>query len=367
MRCTIPQTTLAQVLSYVQMALPTRPPLPILSTLLFEVTKDELIISATDLYFGVQAHCVANVERVGSIAIPGKQVIELLKGLPAGEVSLSTKENTLEVSTKHIKSTLQFQPPDEFPSFPKASGDESSIATSVVSDLVQQVAMSCSPDVARPLLTGILWEPGNASAFVATDGFRLSHWRPGTAWLLNERLVVPARFWSEVERIAVQEKIKTVEMSYSVEQKQITASLQNVVIYSRTLEGEYPPYEKIIPTEFAITVTVQAEELLEQVRRSLLYARDSLGTVQLQFGAEQSLVTAQSSALGKFEAVLTTALLKGDNITIAFNSKYILDYLQLIKTGEITIGLNGELKPALFSSEKRPGFSYVAMPFRVNQ
>ncbi|MBP7119384.1 DNA polymerase III subunit beta [Candidatus Woesebacteria bacterium] len=367
MRCTIPQTTLAQILTHVQMALPTRPSLPILSSLLFEVSDSELVVSATDLYFGVQARCAAVVKESGSIAIPGKQVIELLKSLPAGEVSLSTKDNTLEVKTAHITSTLQFVTPEEFPTFPEALGEKSSIQTSVVSDIVKQVAVSCSPDVARPLLTGILWEPGKDSSFVATDGFRLSQWRPGTVWPLNQRLIIPSRFWSEVERIAVQEKNTSVAISYSADQKQITASLENVTIYSRTLEGDYPPYEKIVPTEFAMTVDVQVDELLEQVKRSLLYARDSLGTVQLQFGQTTSLVVAQSSSLGRFEAVLTTAQLKGEDIIIAFNSKYILDFLQLVKTGPMRIGLNGELKPALLSAEKIPGLSYVAMPFRVNQ
>lgn len=367
MRCTIPQTTLAQALSYVQMAIPARPSLPILSSLHFEATKKEVIISATDLYFGVQVRCQAKVEEIGTIALPGKQTIELFKSLPAGDIVLVSSENTLEVKTAHIISTLQFQDAQEFPAFPQADGETSELETTVVSQLVEQVVMSCSPDAARPLLTGILWEPGENSAFVATDGFRLSHWQPGAAWPLDQRLIIPSRFWSEVERIAVQEKKSSVTLAYSLQQKQITASLENVTIYSRSLEGEYPPYEKIIPTEFAMTVTLQAEELLEQVRRSLLYARDSLGTVQLQFGSEQSRVLAQSSTLGAFEAVVTTAQLQGEDITIAFNNKYLLDFLQLVKTGEITIGLNGELKPALFSTQKRPGFIYVVMPFRVNQ
>lgn len=365
MRCTISQTTLAQAVSYLQMALPTRPPLPILSSLLFEVTKKELILSATDLYFGVQTHCGAQVSEAGTLVVPGKQIIELLKGLPVGDVELSTVESTLEIKTPHTRSTLQYQAADEFPAFPSTEGEKISIETTVVSELVQQVAISCSPDLARPLLTGILWEPGQDSTFVATDGFRLSRWRPGLASSLEQRLIIPSRFWSEIGRVAVQEKQPSIELSYSAEKKQITASLENVTIYSRTLDGEYPPFEKIIPTEFAVTVTLQAEELLEQVRRSQLYARDSLGTVQLQFGTTRSVVLAQSSALGTFEAVLTTAQLQGVDTTIAFNSKYILDFLQLIKTGEITIGLNGEYKPALFSAEKRPGFSYVAMPFRV--
>ncbi len=367
MRCTLSQSALARSLSYVQVALPTRPPLPILSSILLAVTAKEITISTTDLYFGVQAHCTAMVEEEGVLAIPGKQLIELVKGLPAGEVTLSTVDNTLEIKTKHIVSTLQFQPPEEFPTFPTSAGEESSIQTPVVSQLVQQVAMSCSPDMARPLLTGILWEPGKASAFIATDGFRLSHWQPDTTWPIEQRLVIPSRFWSEVEHIATQEQLQSVVLSYSAEQKQITASLDTVTIYSRTLEGEYPPYEKIIPTTFEITATVQAEELLEQVRRSLLYARDSLGTVRLILGAAQSLVVAQSSSLGKFEAVLTTAQLTGADISIAFNSKYLLDFLQLVKTGEVTIKLNGELKPALFTSEKHPNFIYVVMPFRVNQ
>lgn len=367
MRCTISQSSLAQVLSYVQTALPVRPPLPILSSLLFEVKKKELVVSATDLYFGIQVHCKAEVNEAGTLAVPGKQITELIKGLPAGELQLNTKDNLLEIKTPHILSTIQFQTTEEFPAFPSSTGERSSIESAVVSELVQQVAMSCSPDLARPLLTGILWEPGKDSAFVATDGFRLSHWRPATAWPLDQRIVIPSRFWSEVERISTQEKNTAIDISYAAEQKQITASLENVTIYSRTLEGEYPPYEKIIPSEFETVVTLQAEELLEQVRRSLLYARDSLGTVQLRCGSTQSLVTAQSFSLGTFEAVLTTAQIDGPDATIAFNSKYLLDFLQLVKTGEITINLNGELKPALFSAEKRPHFIYVVMPFRVNQ
>lgn len=367
MRAVISQTLLSQALSYIQTAVPTRPPLPILSSIHFEAKGDEIIVSATDLYFGVSARCAAKVEEEGILALPGKQVVELFKNLPPGDVTLATTDNTLEVSAKHIVSTLQFQDAGEFPAFPKIDGEQGSIPTETVSELVAFVGMSCSPDVARPLLTGILWEPGESSAFVATDGFRLSHWRPGKGWAVDERLIIPARFWSEVERVATQEKITTISIAYSSEQKQITASLSGVTIYSRILDGEYPPYEKIIPSEFVTTVTLQTEELLEQVRRSLLYARDSLGTIQLQFGSDRSVITAQSASLGKFEAVLTTAQLKGEPLSIAFNNRYVLDFLQLIKTGEITIQLNGELKPALFSVQKRPECMYVVMPFRVNQ
>ena len=367
MRATISQTALSQALSYVQTALPNRPPLPILSSLLFTVTEKEIIISATDLYFGVQAHCPAQVKETGTLAIPGKQITELVKGLPSGEIVLSSAKNTLTITAKHIESTVQFQEADEFPSFPEVTGEKTSIEQAVILTLVQQVAMSCSPDAARPLLTGILWEPGVASAFVATDGFRLSHWVSGTTWQLQERLIIPARFWMELEKVALQEKQSNIILHYSAEQKQIAATVNAVTLYSRTLDGEYPPYQKIMPTEFAISVVLQAEELLEQVRRSLLYARDSLGTVRLTFGADKSVLQAQSTSLGSFEAVLTSAQLTGEPIEIAFNSKYVLDFLQLVKAGEITIHLNGELKPALLTAQKHPGFSYVVMPFRVNQ
>jgi DNA polymerase-3 subunit beta len=169
------QENFQQALNYLQKAIPSRPSLPILSSVLLEVTDKTCTVSATDLYFGVRASVPSKIDAAGSITIPGKQLREVIQSLPAGSITLDQTENTISIKSTTSKSSLPCQASDEYPPFPQVEGEKFVISKDVLDQIKSFVLKSASLDPTRPILTGCLLSFSEKSLVVAgTDGFRLS-------------------------------------------------------------------------------------------------------------------------------------------------------------------------------------------------
>ncbi len=368
MQLTLLQENLQQAVSYIQKAIPTRPQLPILSSILITVTEDTCTIGATDLYFGVRATVAAEIKKPGIVAVPGKEFREIIFSLPAGNVTLDYVDGTLKITTPATTFSVQCPESTEYPQFPQVTGEVITLEKELFKNIAVVTLFSASSDQARPLLTGILFELSpEKTRIVATDGFRLSvtDYTPKQEQAAT-RFILPAKAVGEVCRVVGQLESETIVFTVSEALKQVFISFSGIEMYARVLEGEYPPYERIMPSLFTTEVTVSSEEVLEQVKRATIFSRDTSSIVQLQITPEKLIVTASSSTLGNFSGEIATAHIKGDGGTIAFKSKYLLDFLQATKDNEIWFGMSDSLKPALFQAKKYPGYQYVVMPFRVS-
>ncbi len=368
MQIVVLQENLQNALTYLQKAIPAKPQLPILSSILITVSDNLCTLGATDLYFGVKATIAAQIEKAGQIAVPGKEFREIIASLPAGEVNLSFSGNTLTITTAHTNFSLQCQDCSDYPQFPQVTGDTAPLNKKILEAIAQMVLFSTSADQARPLLTGVLFSlDAEKTRAVATDGFRLSicDFTPSPEQKPIQ-FILPARAVSEVCRISAQMQSETVVFTVSESLKQVFVSFDSIEIYARVLEGEYPPYEKIIPPSFTTEIVAPGEEVLEQVKRSTIYSRDTSNIVQCEVSTEKFLVKASSSTLGNFAGEVPSAQITGPGGMIAFKAKYVLDFLQAAKQAEIKFSMNDSLKPALFQAQNLPGFRYIVMPFRVS-
>lgn len=361
------QENFQQALNYLQKAIPSRPSLPILSSVLLEVTEKSCTVAATDLYFGVRAQVPSKIEEPGSVAIPGKQLREIIQSLPAGSITLDQTENNLSIKSSSSKSSLPCQASDEYPPFPQVEGEKFVISKEVLDKIKSFVLKSASLDPTRPILTGCLLDFSATGLTVAgTDGFRLSVFNFPQQHESAATLIIPAKVLEEVQRIAESLKVKEITFTVSQELKQVFFSFDEVEVFARLIDGEYPPYQKIIPESFLTEITLQTAELQEQLKRALIFSRES-NIVQLHFSSEEFKVTASSPGSGMFEGSVSGASVSGEEGSIAFNAKYILDYLQNLKDESITVSLKGNQKAAVFKTESLPGYLYLVMPFRINQ
>lgn len=368
MQIVILQENIQHALNYLQKAVPAKPQLPILSSILITVKDTICTLGATDLYFGVRATIAAQIEAEGMIAVPGKEFREIISSLPAGEVKLSFKDTTLTITAANAKFSLQCQDCSEYPQFPEITGEKATLNKKVLDAIAQMVLFSTSADQARPLLTGVLFELDEKNTrAVATDGFRLSvcDFTPHPEQS-QMRFILPAKAISEVCRISAQLQTEEVIFTVSESLKQVYIAFDSIEVYARVLEGEYPPYEKIIPASFTTEVQLTSEDLLEQVKRSTIYSRDTSNIVQFEVTEETVTIQASSSTLGTFSGEVPSAQVTGPGGSIAFKAKYVLDFLQATKNNEVTMSMNDSLKPALFTAKELPGFRYIVMPFRVS-
>jgi len=193
--------------------------------------------------------------------------------------------------------------------------------------------------------------PGRLDALIA-------HWpaRIGS-------VIVPSRHLSEVAR-AVNPTRSTVSISFSEQRNQVFFSLKDVEISSRLIEGNYPNYAQVIPGESTTTVKLPTASLLREAKTASVLARDAANPVRLRVGDNTLTLVAQTAEVGDDEAPLS-ANVKGDDVQIAFNARYVLDALSVMDSDEVQLSFNGSLQPGVIRPSGRDDYLCIIMPVRV--
>lgn len=368
MKISVLQENLHKALARLQKAIPSKPQLPILSSVLISVKELECTIAATDLYFGVKTNIQADSSESGTIVIPGKELREIVSSLPAGPLTLTFQDSTVTIQNETTTATLQCHSSDEYPPFPQVEVDSEEISIETLEKINSYVSFSSSTDQARPVLTSILLQTNKEQVTaVSTDGFRLSKLDlVGISLSQAENVLIPAQSLSEVCRIGKQIGAKKLKWAVSSELKQVLFTIEDTEVYVRMIEGEFPPYQKIIPTTFETEVFFNTQELVDNLKRSLIFARDASNIVRFSFKDQKVSLLATSPSIGKFVGELPIASVSGKDNEIAFNARYVLDYLAVIPSEEVTLKMLESLKPALFTSPEVLDHQYVVMPFKIH-
>jgi len=138
-------------------------------------------------------------------------------------------------------------------------------------------------------------------------------------------------------------------------------------LFVRLIEGEYPPFNKIIPTQYLFEAELDGAEFENQLKRAQIFARESSNIIRLKFSKNELLITAVSSSYGKHEGKMNIEVNDGEEGEIAFNSKYLLDFMSTLKPEKIKFLMNESLTPAMMRPDNQENYQYVVMPFRVNE
>lgn len=354
-------------LSIAMRGISSRVQLPILSTILLKAGKEGLVLSATDLELSFQVKVRAKVTEEGELAVPAKLFSDLVATLPAGVVDLSSEKQTLKITGEKVSAEVVGQGSEEFPSLPAARGKGMSLSIEELVEKVGRVGIAAAKDDARPILAGVLWVMSEKKiTLVATDGYRLGIdvMEKGVSGVTQEgeKFVLPVRALMELTRV-LEPSMKTIMVEFDKDKQQVVFSADDVKMSSRLIAGEFPPYAKVIPTEKKITATLDKESLIEAVKRASLFARDSANVVKLLINEGGVTVTAQSDQVGGSQSSLG-AEVEGEEVRIAFNARYLLDYLGVVKGEKVTMETEGELKPAVFRISESE-FLHVIMPVRT--
>ena len=352
-----------------------RSQLPILGNLYFSASKNKLLISGTNLEMSIVHFLGAKVEKEGEITIPAKVISELVSDLPKGTLNLESEKEKLSISTPNFTSVISGMNVSDFPTVPRVISDPILIFDKkAVLETLTQLLFSVSNDETRPVLTGILFmfipgspKKGGEIVLVSTDGFRLSKKRLAVEEKLQkEKVIIPRNVLSELVRIAGEtEKIK---FSNFKKDNQVIFGLEQIILASRVIEGNFPDFEKIIPQSTGVKIKLDKEEFLRSVRLASVFARDSANVVKIGLGEADVRVSAESAQSGSQETIVD-AKIENDtgqkDITIAFNFKFLEDILNVLKGDEIVIGLNDSDSPGVFTDPKDTDFLHLIMPVRM--
>lgn len=366
MKLSVLQEDLLQALTTASRFVSVRAQLPVLSNVLFNAEKGKLRLSATNLETGISYEIGAKVDEEGKISVPAKMVVELVANTPPGKIEIKENKGGLDFSTGAFSISLAGIPANEFPSVPYEKKERTfSVKRSFLQEVARKISFSASDDESRPSLNGVLLEAGDKTRAVATDGFRLSLKEFEDKALKKQgkrKLLIPARVIIELSKILTKED----EVSVSLLEKegQVLFSGDSVVLTGRLLEGEFPNYARIIPQKTNHQATVDKEELLRAVRAVAVFAREEASVLRLRLEKNKIVVKAESQQYGK-EEVVVDAKTKGGEVEIAFNYRYLLDFLASIDGEEVSFETEGATSPGVFKDTQDPDFLHLIMPVRI--
>lgn len=367
MKAIVLQENLHRALSFVGKISSSKTQLPILANILVEAQTGKLILSATNLETSFCFWLGATVEKTGSLLVPARLLSELVNSLSHDKVEISTEATNLLLSSGESEVSLSGINALEYPPLPPLiEKSEFELPKKLLAEALPFVGISASVDEGRPLLTGIKFiRKDKVFYMVATDGYRLSVKKIPEVKEIVSDFVVPARVLTEVYHLLIEEKTDVLGVSYSSDKNQIIFSLPHAQMTTRLIEGEYPNYEKIIPSSYLTSVVFDKEGLLKAVKLAAVYAKESANILKLTVTPpNQVIVSANSPNLGENKTTLE-AKVEGEGGEIAFNARFLLDLLSVFPEEEILFEMNGALAPGVFKTTKSDDYLHIIMPVRV--
>lgn len=362
------QENISRGLSTVSKAISVKAPLPILENVLINAHKGEVELIATDLKLGIRTVTGAKVEKEGSLAVPAKILSDLVNTLPKVNVEFSEEKKILTVQTTQTGSKINGLSAEEFPKLaPLPEAPIISLQPKAFSEAVSKTGFAAASDDGRPILTGIFIQFAEKEAIlVGVDGFRLAEFKFPAQVKEAWQGVVPAKATAELARVFSGESGE-IQVYDQKESGEVIFSAGNTTIYAKLLEGEFPEYKKIIPQESKTTAKVNLSELMQSIKTVNVFAALESGSVisMLVNPAEKCLqLSALAGDVGENKTTVD-ADISGEEIKIAFNAKYLTDYLSTVKDEQVEILFNDSLSPAKFISSSMPHYTYIVMPVRV--
>jgi DNA polymerase-3 subunit beta len=322
---------------------------PILSNVLLQADGGKIAVRATDLELTLEHAFPAQVAEGGSVTVPAKLFASYLGNLSPGTLELTGTPTRTSVKCDRSNYDFHALPADEYPPLPAAArGSQLSIAAKRFRDGIDATIFAASSEEARgAVLMGTLLEvDGNAVTMVATDGYRLAKFVTTLEGGADgsEKYIVPSRALAEAARnLGAGEEIAI--NALGAQSNQLQMSSGDVTITVRLVDGQYPNYQQVIPAKFDRTVTVSTSQLIGSLRRAELVAGDRASMVKLAVANQTLIVTASSDVSGNAYEELEIEQ-TGDDLTIAFNARYLVEILNHIKNEKTVIEFLGPLSPA---------------------
>ena len=369
MKLTILQENLNKAISCVERFVSTKTQLPILSNIFLKAENNKFKLQATNLETGISLWLGAKIEKEGEITIPARIFSEFLNSLPKEKVKLELKDKKISVTCGSFSASFTGIDASEFPPLPVLGDKKPDVVFpfSSFSPAITKVSFAAARDEGRPVLTGVKFEPKDKKLILAaTDGYRLSVKEFKESKIkLDSDLIIPARSLLEIQKI-VGEDEDEIGLSFTEKKNQVIFSLSEAEIITRLIEGEFPEYRKIIPPSSSTRLVLEKTELLNALKAASIFARDSANIVRFEVEKNSLTISANSPQVGENKTVVE-AKVEGGKEKIAFNCRFLLEFLNNINTEEVIFEMTGSLNPGVFKTPDDPSYLHVIMPVRVQE
>jgi DNA polymerase-3 subunit beta len=342
-------------------------PIPLLEGLLLEATDGNLKIVGYDLKTGIVTNVSAEVENIGGIVLNARLFGDIIRKLPGQYVTISVNSSSVaKISSEMSDFEILGSPTSDYPELPTVDGnDVIELSQGILKKMISQTNFAVSDNESRPIHTGALFETeADELTIVAVDGYRLALRREklDSADVPDYSFVVPGVALTEVERILSDSDDK---VKLTLGSKHIIFYINDTILISRRLEGEFLNYKNSIPANSKYRFTIEKDELIGAVERVSLIISDKLKSpVKCEF--EDGIIKLSSaSALGKAsdECIING---DGENLKIGFNDRYLLEAPKAAPADNVIIELNSGVTPCMLSpADDSNNFLYMILPVRL--
>lgn len=366
LRVSCSRDELAQALQIVGRAVSSRAAVQILSGILVRAEQDKVLLAATDMEMSLRVSVAGQVSEEGSIVVPGRLLVEIVRLLPAGEVTLTheVSDGMIGVASGSSSYRLNTYRADDFPRLPEV--DPASLAAvprEALLETIQKVSRAASRDESRPVLTGILVQlAGDSLVMAATDSYRLSVKQTSLGYDTRQHLeaIVPARALGELVRVAQGGASDYVMIG--VQENQVVSSIDGVLLTARRIDGQFPNYRQLRPESFEAEAVVARDELLAAVRRMAVLSQRN-APLRLRFEEGSLTIQVQAQDIGEAHESLAVSY-AGDLLEIGFNPDFLREGIESVDEPEVRLRLISPLRPGLITGAG-DDFWYLIMPIRL--
>lgn len=340
--------------------------MPMLANVLLKLQGDDgLLVVATDLNVSLTAHLKSKNKGEGGITLGAKALHDIISSLPGEEIEVKRTDNHwAEISAGKVKYKLVGMPDRDFPKVPDQSEVEfSEVDGATLRAMIDRTLFSVSNDETRFHLNGVLFEcDGETARMVSTDGHRLSKIdRPLSGGLkLTAGVIIPKKGLLEIKRT-----LDGVSGNCKIAIKTPYLYLQgnDIQLAVKLIESQFPPYEAVIPKNNERHINIDRLMLLDALKRAQLMSSETRG-VKVSVQKNTLLISSDNPDIGEVKEEIEASV-EGDDVSVGFNPKYVVDILTQIATESVVVEIGGELDPVVIRPAEDQNYLGVVMPMRI--
>ncbi len=375
MRFRVERDVLAEAVAWAARSLPARPPVPVLAGLMLDASNGRIVLSSFDYEVSARVEVPADVAEDGVALVSGRLLADISRSLPSRPVEVTTDASKVVVTCGSSRFTLLTLPVEDYPALPEMPGASGSLRGDAFAAAVAQVSIAAGRDDTLPVLTGVRLEiEAEKITMAATDRYRLAvrdlAWTPEQTGL-SAIALVPARTLADTAKSLASADKVTVALAHSGAGDGLVGfEGSGRRTTSRLLDGEFPKYKSLLPSESSSVATVDTAGLVESVRRVALVAERNT-PIRLSFSGGEVTLEAGSGDEAQASESLDAGL-TGDDISIAFNPTYLLDGLNALDARFAELRFTASTRPAVIagkdSADATAGddYRYLLMPVRLS-
>lgn len=375
MKFTVNRAAFIKELNDVSRAIASRTTIPVLTGLKLVVDQDGITLTGSDSDISIETTlsiadeaAALNIDQPGSIVLPARFFIDIVKQLPAQAMTLEmTTGFQTKITSGSASFTINGLDANTYPNLPEIEATNSvTLSAETLREIISETVIAVSNQESRPILTGVHFSLSNNEFLaVATDSHRLAQRKVALEDTLaaTADVIIPGKSLNELAKML--ENVETVEMR--IAENQVLFILGKTLFYSRLLEGNYPDTTRLIPKESDTTVTFNATELLSAINRASLLSHESRNNVvKLEIDPNGAKITGNSPDVGQVEEALNVKAQAGNELAISFNPDYMKDALRSFGNIDIEVSFTTALRPfTLIPVENGESFIQLITPVRT--